>query len=183
MNAKSNNLRLLSLPGMAALILGLATPAFAAPLRNFVYGLDERYRYSVAIGQDRILGDAAPGPAGDLVFESEGETTVHIATPRTGPDPIDSLPPDPVRLFQGPFPNPVRDRAEFRLTTGTEGSARFRLYNPLAGRISFDLVAPLHEGENSLWIEFPSRISSGIYLLRADLPGETVTRKVVFIRH
>ncbi len=152
-------------------------------MRNFVYGLDERYRYSVAVGQERILGDVAPGPAGDLVFESEGQTTVHIAAPRSGPDPVDFLPPDPVLFLQGPFPNPVRDRAEFRVTTGTEAPARFRLYNPLAGRISFDFVAPLHEGENSVWIEFPSRMGSGIYLLRADLPGRTVTRKIVFIRH
>ena len=163
-------------------LLGGPASVGSAPLPHFVYGLDPRFSYGVSLGEEQILVGAVPGTAGDLHFGSQGETSVHIAALRLGPDPIAFLPSDTVLLLQGPFPNPIRDRAELLITTAIPGSARFRLYDPLAGRTSFDVATPLQSGRNSVWIEFPSRIGSGIYLLRVDLPQETIARKVVFIR-
>lgn len=184
MNRGRRSLRTtLTLVASIICLLGLPAASISAPMHHFVYGLEPRLRYEISLGKILILDDSLPDLAGSFHFESQGGTTVHIAVSGRDVDPLTYLPSDPVLRLEGPFPNPVRDRAEIIVTAEAAGAARFRLYDSLAGRVSLDVQTPLQKGRNSVWIEFPPRLGSGIYLLRADLPSETITRKVVFIKH
>lgn len=169
----------------AGIVLGLlaaAESAQSAPLPHIVYGLDPHYLYQVSFGGEPAIEDLIPSPAGGIQFESEGSVSVHITSPKRDAVQVTLPSPDSEAALSGPFPNPIRDRAELIVTAEAVGAARFRLYDPLAGRIFLDVRTPLQSGRNSVWIEIPPRIGSGIYLLRADLPHETITRKIVFIK-
>jgi hypothetical protein len=171
--------------GPLALSVLLFSPSLglAGPIRHFVYGLDPRYRYDVAVGRAPIAGDMAPGAAGAISFESDLPSAVHIGVRTMWPNMLDSLSTGTSLRILGPFPNPVHDRAELVITSDGRGLVRVRIYDAAAGRIRVDSVTQIEMGVQSVWIEFPPRTNSGFYILRVDLPWGTVTRKIVFIRH
>lgn len=173
-------------PAALLIFLGLvatAAPAGSASMPHIIYGLDPHFRYEVSFGSEPILEDVVPSPAGGVHFVSEGARTVHIAAPKRDAVEVIHHSCNPSAALQGPFPNPIRDRAEFIITSPTIGTARLRLYDLTAGRTSYEIAAPLTSGPNSLWIEIPSRIPSGLYLLRVEMQQATLTRKIVLIRH
>ncbi|HYE57794.1 MAG TPA: hypothetical protein VD948_04780, partial [Rhodothermales bacterium] len=80
-----------------------------------------------------------------------------------------------------PRPHPVRGTAAVRLGVPASGPLRVRLYD-LLGRE----VARLHDGDKPAgWTTLPldvSGLTSSLYVLRAEMDGQAVTRSVVVAR-
>ncbi|WP_420456116.1 DUF5689 domain-containing protein [Rubrivirga sp.] len=113
-----------------------------------------------AVGYQLLLIDA------DDLGDATGETAVDRA---------------PGAEFALDVANPIRDRATVRYAVGTAGVAEVALFDVLGRRVAVLAEGPVDATERTATLDV-SGLSAGVYVLRLQAEGVTVSRTVTVVR-
>jgi hypothetical protein len=81
------------------------------------------------------------------------------------------------------FPHPMGSAGVIEFTTPGRGTVRIELLDPAGRRLGTVYEASLERGDHQvIWRPEDWGLTTGMYFLRANLNGETLTRKVVVMR-
>jgi hypothetical protein len=95
------------------------------------------------------------------------------------PSGIAEEPPVPLKFgFTGCVPNPIHDAATITYSLAVPGAVNLRLYD-VTGHIARVLAVGFHPAGTSSFIVHRSSLSAGVYLLRLETGGNTMTRKLL----
>jgi hypothetical protein len=78
------------------------------------------------------------------------------------------------------FPNPANDKVSVQFVAAREGKASIQLMD-LTGKVVHVHAADAAEGENTMGLSIQN-IASGLYLVRIELNGEVLTRRLDVVR-
>jgi hypothetical protein len=78
------------------------------------------------------------------------------------------------------FPNPANDKVSVQFLAAQEGQAGIQLLD-LTGKVVRTHAATASEGENTMGIQIGD-LASGLYLVRIELNGEVITRRLDVVR-
>ncbi len=80
------------------------------------------------------------------------------------------------------FPNPAFDHLNFEYNLMETGAVNIQVFD-LSGKLVSNLLQERqHAGQQNLNLDLPADLSSGIYILRADLNGDQYLKKIVISR-
>ncbi|MFB3909308.1 MAG: T9SS type A sorting domain-containing protein [Candidatus Eisenbacteria bacterium] len=175
-------LRLIAVAVVAAGWITIASSAAGAETVHYVFGLHHGTLYTVYANGQEIVEDELCGPGRTLRFEANVASPVEVSGRESATSEVGEGSGAEALHVEGPFPNPSRGAARISLDSPVDGVARLALIDPTSGRRLAEERHAVSAGSNTLATPAPSRLGSGVYVLRIEVAGRTEERKLIVAR-